>query len=280
MRLEVMVVRINLASFYPMQARTAAFQFFHRQGLVDYAGDSDLEEFARASSPEEWRQKGRLFRSRAQYDVAAGCFERGSDASEAMACRGLFHAKAAKEARNRGADFKLTLQAAAAYFLETGRLSYADKAAKCLLDKRLDLQGTAARVLDALAVYAPDRYAMQAARVFGRADAPSADIDRAFNLYWKFGKQRRALRLLVREHRYRQAIDTLRGATVASAAATGGASSELAFGGYTIQKLANEGIFYFSNRIKAAKSSVDDRKARDELMCYLDTTAQLSVSGL
>ena len=273
---------LNSALPLSIQARTAAFDFFRRQGLVVDAGNEDLETFARKSTPEEWRRKGILFRRRAQYDVAADCFDRGNAPKEAMACRGKAHVKDALESRDRGdrgTEFRASLECAAACFLETGQLAHAEMAAKCLLDKRLDRAGTAARVLDALALYDSQRFALRAAHAYGRLGAPPADTDRAFELYWSQNKRRRALRMLVREHRFQRAIEAIQGAAV-----TGGHHDRATtIAGYSVRELAEEGVFHFSKRVVAAGARGDEREAaerrRDDLMQYLDPKAQLAVRG-
>jgi hypothetical protein len=232
-----------------MQARTAAFEFFRRQGLVVDAGNDALEGFARSSTADEWRQKGRLFLRRKQFDIAADCFEKGGAPKEADACRGRLHLRAAADALQRGTDFKRHLETAASFFLQTGRIMYAEKAAQCLLDKRLGLQGTAARVLEILAEYNLDRFALQAARIYGRPGAPACEIDKAVSLYIRIGKPRRALKLLHREQRFSDSIATIQ-------------LHKIAIPGFAVHDVAELGVYICSRRMKAL-SALDGHDAAE-----------------
>jgi len=157
------------------QARTAAIRVLPAsQGLVEEAGEADLEGFAQASTPAEWRQKGTVFRRRGMFDIAAECFDRGEAPKEARVCRGRARVKAAMNSRKEGRDFTTDLGEAATLFLATGRKSYADRAATCLvLSGRPDWQSFSARILHALSRLDPARYTLRAASALSSTKRPT-----------------------------------------------------------------------------------------------------------
>ena len=77
--------------------RTSAFEFLERQALVDVMCETETADFARASTPAQWRRKGRLFLQSSLFELAAQCFDKGAAPAEAAQCRGLQFAQTARD---------------------------------------------------------------------------------------------------------------------------------------------------------------------------------------
>ena len=93
-----------------LSARTAAFEWMQRQGLVEIALDSDVAGFAKESSAEEWRKKGLSFKKIANYKAAGFCFDKAGLPLEAQACYGDQAATDANEAEKGSPERKKLLR--------------------------------------------------------------------------------------------------------------------------------------------------------------------------
>ena len=72
-------------------------EFLERQGLVELPEQKDTATFVVASTPQQWRAKGRVFLSVELYELAAQCYDNGQAPADADMCRGLHFQRLARD---------------------------------------------------------------------------------------------------------------------------------------------------------------------------------------
>jgi ATP-dependent exoDNAse (exonuclease V) beta subunit len=131
-------------------ASTAAFEWLLRQGLAGVAEPADVADFARASTPDEWRRAARHFVRLRNWGAAATCFANAGLREDAAAARGKAALAALAAAGAGGAErAPLALAAARALLAAGGRRKPLQVAAR-VLNRLLREHALAARLFEAL----------------------------------------------------------------------------------------------------------------------------------